>query len=467
MRLLAIDYGWSYSPAEFVRFEDSTSVYDFDVVIWDPAPIAKRMAASTYGNQYRGLPSLGAKATKILVDAVVRRSNEFDDFLKSGKSLFVIARPGQKFYIDTGERTYSGTGRNRHTTTIVDLLDIWETVPLPVSFSAASGTKMSVLESGPAQDLLRGLKDSVHYEAVVSLEGAVPVSCISGTSKYVAVSFRNEQGGHFVALPVPNFLDSVVVASDDERVEEEGEEGGEAELSEDDKLALKFQANLLAAASQLATSGDEGLPDWAVAIDLEGVADLRASLSRKNAELTTLEKEIEEIESELREIEDRKYLISGYGRKLELEVRKVLELLGATVDEPDPGRDDWIANFPEGVAVVEVKGLAKSAAEKNAAQLEKWVSLYYEKHEIKPKGILVVNAWRDLPLEERVRPNFPAQMIPYATQRNHCLLTGLQLMNIQENLLKNPERIAEVRNSILGTDGVFPDFLAVEQPLKK
>jgi len=91
-------------------------------------------------------------------------------------------------------------------------------------------------------------------------------------------------------------------------------------------------------------------------------------------------------------------LFVGTGRPLELEVKAALEALGATVTEPAPNRDDWLAEFPGVDAVVEVEGVEKSGAEKHAAQLEKWVAGRFEKTGNAPKGILVVNAWRDVPL---------------------------------------------------------------------
>jgi len=60
-----------------------------------------------------------------------------------------------------------------------------------------------------------------------------------------------------------------------------------------------------------------------------------------------------------------------------------------------------ILDYKGKIAVVEVKGLGKSAAENNAAQLEKWVSEYYLTKGIKPKGILIVNAYKDVPFKEQ------------------------------------------------------------------
>lgn len=138
-------------------------------------------------------------------------------------------------------------------------------------------------------------------------------------------------------------------------------------------------------------------------------------------------------------------------------MRDVLELLGGTVTEPEPGRDDWKADFPEGKVVVEVKGVGKSAAEKHAAQLEKWVASAYEQSGTMPKGILVVNTWRETPLAERTKEDFPAQMLPYSEGRGHCLVTGLQLYLIRADVEAHPERAEHWRSALLRTSGVMTE----------
>jgi len=107
------------------------------------------------------------------------------------------------------------------------------------------------------------------------------------------------------------------------------------------------------------------------------------------------------------------------------------------------------------IAVVEVKGIIGSAAEKHAAQLEKWVSEYYASSGKKPKGILVVNAFRNIPLQNRDETVFPDQMLPYCEHREHCLLTGLQLLGLYLACVDEPSEADDIINNIFETKGVF------------
>lgn len=108
--------------------------------------------------------------------------------------------------------------------------------------------------------------------------------------------------------------------------------------------------------------------------------------------------------------------------------------------------------------VVEIKGVNGSAAEKHAAQLEKWVSSYYEENAIKPKGILIVNAYKEKALKDRPTDTFPHQMLNYSQQREHCLLSSIQLLGLYYEFKSNPDKKEELIDKLLSHVGVFPDF---------
>jgi len=115
---------------------------------------------------------------------------------------------------------------------------------------------------------------------------------------------------------------------------------------------------------------------------------------------------------------------------------------------------------PEKVAVVEIKGVdRKSAAESHARQLEQWVSAYDAAHEdVKAKGILIVNTFKDTPLRDRTEVSFPTQMRPYSEAREHCLMTGLQLLGIYLDYKDNEVKKQEMIERIFATKGIFSEY---------
>src|SRR5207248_9381894 len=99
----------------------------------------------------------------------------------------------------------------------------------------------------------------------------------------------------------------------------------------------------------------------------------------------------------------------------------------------------------------------KSAAEKHAAQLEKWVANHYGDSGTAPKGLLVVNTWRDTPLVERTGEDFPAQMLPFSQSRGHCLATGLDLFVTRAEIQADASRAVYWRQKMLATAGRLAD----------
>lgn len=459
-RLLSLDFDPVYGAGkEVVRasFSGDTSVFDFDVVIWDPAGSFENY--SSYSDHYQGLPSLGdSRSVQIQADAK-RRRDEFVDFINAGKALIVIARPPQACYVDTGQRTYSGTGRNRATTTHVAKFDLLSALPIQAatSFTPAQGDRIEIVGDGPLPSLLRKYLTSIGYYAVIKDTPGNVLARVSGTERIVSFAQRTKNGGLLAVIPYPDFTDPDYDEDEDE----------DASGFLDDK-ASQFQTDLLEAISSTSGVREESRPGWAQRYATKSQREAQEGILQQEKLIERARTRLSKLTSKKDELDAADQLYLGSGRALELEVRTVLEMMGGEVTEPEPGRDDWKVRFPEGDAVVEVKGVGKSAAEKHAAQLEKWVASAMDDDGKTPKGLLIVNTWRNTPLSERTGEDFPAQMIPYCRARNHCLITGLQLFTIRHAIEQDAKAAARWRKKILKTSGqltgtpVWSDIISEE-----
>jgi hypothetical protein len=198
------------------------------------------------------------------------------------------------------------------------------------------------------------------------------------------------------------------------------------------------------------------LPQWALEnYLLPNERKLRNELALISKKIELLETEKDAKGKEIADLETKKILFTGSGDILEEMVQHLFKELGFEVFEVEAGRDDLIVKYKEFIAVIEIKGVSKSAAEKHAAQLEKWVSAYMENNNLTPKGILLVNAFKDMPLNERNEMAFPDQMLKYSTQREHCLLTTTQLLGLYYDCAENPDRKDEIIKQLFTTIGVF------------
>lgn len=121
------------------------------------------------------------------------------------------------------------------------------------------------------------------------------------------------------------------------------------------------------------------------------------------------------------------------------------------------GRADLVARLDKKTAVVEVKGSTRSARERDAAQLGKWVSGFHAENGVRPKGVLIANAWRRRAPHERTQPAFPAQMRRFAEEQRFALVTGEQLLRMWLYAETQPTRKRAVARSLLDCVGVLAD----------
>ena len=446
MRLLSLDYDPVYgADNDRSWFGSDTSVFDYDAVIWDPAQSLRYY--NRFNNQlYRGLPALGDDMSVALKADIARRRTEFNEFVTSGRILITVVRPPQVCYIDTGRSEYSGTGRNRVRTRIVESEDLWSTMPVAdLSVSMASGNRITVQGDTPLAAFLRKHKSLIRYEAVLSWPIGTPVTVVTGTKRVVGSYVRTKAGGLLALLPALDLLRS------DDDDDDDGDEDHWIDQG------LEVQEDLLHAIGEMTAKSPRSRPPWSLKYATVEQSKLRQEIVRQESRVEAARTELATLIERRDKSEARNQLYLGTGDGLALEVKLTLELLGGEVTQPDPERDDWKVAFPEGNAVVEVKGVSKSAAEKHAAQLEKWVAGEFEETGIAPKGILVINTWRDVDLTERSKNDFPSQMIPYCERRGHCLISGLQMFSVRMEVEADPSRAAHWRSRILETSGVLQD----------
>lgn len=356
-------------------------------------------------------------------------------------------------YVATGETKTSGTGRNTRVTRIVAPFDIWSALPVDqIRLHRASGKRIEPTGEGPFQSLFRKYKEYLTYSATIEWPSSQSLAKVVGTQRVVASAVTTKDGGLLAVMPSTLFSP----VSNDEGDGDEGDDEDEGEY-EDGEIwpdeAIQYQIDLIAAVEQSLGNTEVTRPEWAARFSTaekgmlaEKVISQERAIEEARDVLSRLKAQVDAVE-----LEEQLYL--GTGRMLELRVKDVFEKLGGVLVEPEPGRDDWRVDFDGRPAVVEIKGTTKSAAEKHAAQLEKWVAGAFEESGVMPKGILIVNTWRETPLDQRDQDDFPAQMLPYSEGRGHCLATGLDLFVIAREIDADPSKTQLWREKILATNG--------------
>jgi hypothetical protein len=299
------------------------------------------------------------------------------------------------------------------------------------------------------------MKNYHHYVAYLSKTIGKPFLYIKGPEKIVGTWIPTEKG-IFVILPL-------VYSQEYFKTRKEFT-----------SVCSTFVESLLDLSKELKKStGDYSLPEWTRRYLIPGEQDQRIQLSKKEVDLQRILSEISQAKEQLANTEKYKLLFSGIGRALEVAVAEILRQLGFTVAPGAEGRDDLIITYRDKVGVVEIKGTAKSAAEKHAAQLEKWVAEYMTQRNQTPKGFLIINAFNTTPLNERVEKAFPDQMVKYSVNRSHCLLTSTQLLGLCLYLNSHREERDTLIEELFNTKGIYQkfedysSFLSIEEELEQ
>lgn len=433
MKIFAIGYFYEHDFVDCGNFSSSTSFLDYDMIVIDFRYILDEYTSALNGT-YLGHKSLSDNDSARLLEDIERRKMEIAEMLKLGRSIIVYTPYDTICYVDTGKRDYSGTGKNARTTRIVEDVNLLSILPTKIKMVKASGANIEFRGDESFAAFWKQNSKYLSFDAYFKENIGKPLFFIKGTDKAVG-SYMNIDNGNL--LIIPGFIDD----------------------GDDDKKEYEFFKSLQKLVNEIKKStGDFELPSWSKEYILPDEVKQKENIKKYENELKNLNNKISKQKKLIAKLEEHKILFTGDGKALEVQVGKVFNELGFQVSEGLPGRDDLILKFEDRVAVVEVKGVSKSAAEKHAAQLEKWVSNYYMLHEVEAKGILVINAYKNIPLKERTEDAYPNQMINYSEKRNHCLMTGIQLLNMYLYCTKNPERTKEVVNRIFDMSGLFTEF---------
>jgi hypothetical protein len=197
------------------------------------------------------------------------------------------------------------------------------------------------------------------------------------------------------------------------------------------------------------------LPDWVKQYTLGSESLELNKLSILKEKRTAIEKKIADQNDVLTYYDNLKQLIFASGNELEQIVESLFKEIGYQIEAKGKGKDDIIMSHLDEVAVVEIKGVKGSGAEKHAAQLMKWVNNYHIEKDNNPKGILLVNAFNSKPINERTEDAFPNQMLPYCKQQRFCLLTSIQLLEIYLDFKDGKITFESIHNLLFATEGVL------------
>ena len=186
---------WPTSP-----FDSDQSLLDADIVLYEPTLGPRTFLDAFVFSEYQGKPSLSESNSFSVKGHVAHWKSELLAASNADK-LIVLATPIE-VYVKTGEKQFSGTGRNRQVTNIVNLLSSYDTIPWQINVTARRGSRIA-----PAKDLgflapyWSAFGSMSSYEVTIGGKFAETLLVTKSGNHVVAAGIRGAGGGHVLFLP--------------------------------------------------------------------------------------------------------------------------------------------------------------------------------------------------------------------------------------------------------------------------
>ena len=222
-----------------ITLQSRVSLIDWDIVLYRP-DISGFIFYAQSGT-YQGKRSLDEDTSFRLRETCEHWRRELKEAVDAEKTVVVFLSRLEEVYIATGEKRYSGTGRNRQTTRIVTEFSNYQSLPIIDQPTSRSGSAARIIaKNAILAPYWTEFRD--HSEFHVTFAKGTKNACLVIRDGEIPVGlvFEGNKGGALVLVPDLCF-DSDEFIGEEER---EDEEDGERHYTE---TAKRFAGSLLAA----------------------------------------------------------------------------------------------------------------------------------------------------------------------------------------------------------------------------
>ena len=452
---------------EYVSVTDKQSLADGDIVVIEPDISSFYDHLET--NPYQGKPALSETGSFLLKEAIQHWQREVAAAVAAGKTVFLFLTELQEVFVDTGERTHSGTGRNRQTTRIVSKVDSYQLLSLPVSIVNSSGKSIKL---APKADIIAPywslFESMTSYKVHIDGKVTLPLLLSRDGKRTVGAIIRyKDSPGHIVLLP-PLEIDIENMTYQ--------KEGGTFWNKQGIAFGNKLTDTLIAIDKQLhAEQQTTPQPPWASANEysLPKETILESELLRIQEEIQKLTDKTKLLQVDIRRENAHKKLLYANGSELEDAIHSALQVLGFKTSRfrDSESEFDVVFESKEGRFIGEAEGKNKKAINiDKLRQLDMNVHEDFSRDEVvKPaKGVLFGNAFRLTPPSER-DGFFTDKCITAAKRSGIALIRTPDLFTVVKALKTKPDKryATACRKAIFAAEGSIVSFPSIPDDTKK
>jgi len=431
-----------------------------------------RFAGSEYyiSHRHQGKPRLTEHASFEVVNDAAHWRSELQNAFNAGKTILIYLSELQEYFIESGEKGISGSGRSKTNITYVSPFNNYSFLPLKFEKVVSSSGK-SIKFAKDTKFLASYWKD---YEIVsnyeVILEGGFESKSVILVTKTgdKAVGLHLSNGkGNMILLPALNYSEEGFVSV------EEDDEGDEIEMWT--SRATKFGKSLMSHVVEIDKSLQAGrnltpAPQWAHSDEyrLPNESTLEKEIQTINAKIEKLEQNRIIVAEKLEEEGKLRYLLYETGHILEDAILQALRLMGFNAESHKDSESEFDAVFssPEGRFLGEAEGKDNSAINiDKLSQLERNIQEDFQRDDVNEyaNGVLFGNAYR-LQVPSERRDFFTDKCLTGTRRAGISSVRTIDLFEIAKYLKESNDKeyAQKCREAILEYKGkvvVFPKLL--------
>jgi hypothetical protein len=333
---------------DYIRLDSFNSLADIDIAVFSPN--LTTTGYSTYegtsynDGQYEGKKLYNKASSVSIKEHSEHWKNELVKFLEAGGTLFVILTKKDDFFIYTGTKDFSGTGRNQKTTHHVGSFTNYNFLPFSkITYHLATG-KTIIPNSPLTVDLFKNFKDMFTFDTYLVGEGIAKGIFTTKNNDRILGASLTVKNGHVIFLPNIDFDDPKFT----KRRKKTNAEFWTAEAIKRSKI---FINTLIEIDRAVRKKGEKtARPNWASEIELAESKLTLGKIEKLSKEIERKKLEIDKLNILLEEQESLKDLLFETGKPLENSVIRALEVLGYSAENYNDGtlELDQVILSPEG-----------------------------------------------------------------------------------------------------------------------
>ena len=404
--VVSVGYNIPGDTVESLEFKSNDSILNADIIVFAPS-----MSGYSGYESYAGKTLLNDADSALLREHVQHWRSELNISLQHGKTVFVIFSEAECCYYHTGRREFSGTGRSRSITDVVESFDPYSVIPMLSQPHRSRGERIRPTQNVDQLNSYWQEFDAFsYYNAYLDNLSIASLVTQTGDKAVGGIARFKELKGTLVVLPPVNFQLMVGERAEQLWKKRKGSISsatiGRAEAS----VGKQFVNALIQIDKAVRIQTERTpAPNWI----LQGEFALQEEVVFEK-ELASIEQKIVELQNarlvatrKLEEAGNLKSLLYETGVPLESSLLEALRLLGFQAENYRDSESEFDVLFvdTEGNRLLgEAEGKTDKAI--NIEKLDQLNRNVQEEFAKRPgakysKGVLFGNAFRLIRLEER------------------------------------------------------------------